>query len=449
MYFRKTFLAQASLVSAIAMSGCSDSGTAVIDLESPLNQTNPNPTVPQTESGQTSSDLLRETIFASTGESATAGQSFEEKTWSCATCHHAAAGFKSGITQGIGEGGVGFGEDGSQRRLSPLFDGMAEAGSSQQPDIQPFTSPTILNTAYQDVMLWNGQFGNAANSVNSGIPAEVLSTAGTPKEANLFFLSGLETQAIAGLGVHRLNIDDGSFLQTNNEYRQMFQAAYGAGSDNVKRDGAKAVAAFERTVLANQAPFQQWLRGDDSAMKEEQIQGAILFYGKANCVGCHQGPALSSKVGANEADLFMSIGFSDFTPEVDPNIHGLVSENDKNGRGGLTGEPGDNFRFKIPQLYNLADTTVFGHGGSFTDIREIIEYKNRAIPQNGLDAEFLDQRFVPLGLSPDEVDNLQHFLVSGLYDPDLARYQPASVPSGNCVVVDPLNLQDSSFCPDN
>ena len=108
---------------------------------------------------------LGKLLYHDTGFS-TEGNSNEEFSWSCATCHHAAAGFKAGIPQGIGEGGQGFGEDGSERTLSPLFNGDAPENSPQHPDLQPFASPTVVNTAYQDVMLWNGQFGNAIGSIN-------------------------------------------------------------------------------------------------------------------------------------------------------------------------------------------------------------------------------------------------------------------------------------------
>jgi len=94
--------------------------------------------------------IFHDTAFSLNGVSGTA------QTWSCATCHHAAAGFKSGVLQGIGEGGIGFGEDGSERTLKEGFNADAEEGSLNKPDLQPVTSPTVLNAAYQDVMLWNG-----------------------------------------------------------------------------------------------------------------------------------------------------------------------------------------------------------------------------------------------------------------------------------------------------
>lgn len=352
-------------------------------------------------------------------------------TYSCASCHHAAAGFKSGIPQGIGEGGEGFGLKGESRVFAASFD-KASANPQFIPDVQPLTSPAILNAAYQDVMLWNGQFGNAVNGiVNAGIADEILSTQGTPKAENARQLSGIEVQAIAGTGVHRLKTSDNSILQTNAEYIAMFNAAFPQGTDDATGDAGLAIAAYERTILANESPFQIWLKGDETAMTADEISGATLFFGKAGCADCHTGAGLSSDVGAAEEDMFFAIGFADFDPN-NPQITGTVGDGDSRGRGGFTGEEADDYKFKVPQLYNLADTSVFGHGASLNTIRDVVAYKNAAVAQKVLPASVLDQRFVSLGLTNEEIDYITTFLETGLYDPNLSRYVPNSLPSGNC-----------------
>lgn len=355
-------------------------------------------------------------------------------TWSCASCHHATAGFKAGIPQGIGEGGTGFGVKGESRKLTAGFD--KNAGEpSLVPDVQPFTSPSILNTAYQEVMLWNGQFGSMEGGlVNADLPSDVLNTEGTPKAENIRMLGGLEIQAIAGTTVHRLNTFEDSVLQTNDEYILLFEAAYPDGSLDVLEDAGKAIAAYERTVLANEAPFQRWLHGDESAMTESEIAGATLFFGKANCVSCHNGPALSSAVGADEESMFMAIGFADFDPNH-PQVTGTVTSADARGRGGFTKREEDDYKFKVPQLYNLADTNIFGHGASFTSIRDVIAYKNTGVPQKVIRQGQLDPRFQPLNLTEDEIDQIAAFLEFALYDPNLNRYVPDLLPSGRCFPV--------------
>lgn len=388
---------------------------------------------------------LGQFLFHETALGTDANNSARVGTYSCASCHHVAAGFKAGVPQGIGEGGNGFGINGEARVMAADFDATLPDGDPLKPDVQPLSSPTVLNTAYQEVMLWNGQFGNPIDGViNNGIDDSILSTTGTPKAANLERLAGVETQAIAGLGVHRLNVETDSVLQANADYLAAYQAAYGSDPDDADTlvNAAKAIAAYERVVLANEAPFQQWLRGDAEAMSESELRGAALFFGKANCVDCHRGPALSSEQGAAADALFFNIGFNDFDTE-DERIHGLVDDATRRGRGGFTGEIADNYKFKIPQLYNLADSNVFGHGASFTSIRQVVEYKNMGVPQNEMADENLSERLVPLGLGTSEINDLTEFLNSALYDANLERYVPNTLPTGTCFPVsDAQSIED-------
>jgi cytochrome c peroxidase len=121
------------------------------------------------------------------------------------------------------------------------------------------------------------------------------------------------------------------------------------------------------------------MRGDQSAMSDKEYAGGQVFFGDGGCVACHQGAAFSSPVGATADQVFFAVGFDD----LDVNeIIGEVPDGVRLGRGGFTQVEDDNYKYKVPQLYNLADIGVFGHGGSFSSIREVIEYKNDAIPQN-------------------------------------------------------------------
>ena len=354
-----------------------------------------------------------------------------DNTWSCASCHNGQNGFKSGIRQGIGEGGVGF-----DHRM------IADGVNPEDIDVQPVTSPTVLNTAFQEVMLWNGQFGNViAGNVNVGIDPDRHFTEGTPKEANLRNFAGLETQAVAGLGVHRMGDTENSILRTNETYRKMFTDAYGvAEPDDMLEATALAVAAYERTILANQSPFQAYLKGDVDAMTAEEVSGAEVFFGKGNCHSCHNGPALSSPVGAMADQVFMAVGFHDLDIWEDE-IVGEVNQATKEGRGGFTGDNMEKYAFKVPPLYNLIDTTVFGHGASFTSVEEVVRYKVAATPQHPeVETTDLDYRFTPLDLDEEEIANLVTFLEDSLHDPELMRYVPESLPSGNC----PINNDEES-----
>ena len=291
-----------------------------------------------------------------------------ENTYSCATCHFAEAGFQAGILQGLGEGGLGFGSAGEGRfpakHLLP-----------SKLDVQPLRTPSSMNLAYQVNLLWNGQFGAGGQNSDTydqwdNVP---------PTQLNYLGFEGLETQAIAGIKVHRMNFSQDKV--TNSPYQQMFDEAFYDWDESVRYSDTTAglaIAAYERTLLAYDAPFQRWLRGDYAAMSDEEKEGALLFFGKANCSDCHSSPALSG-------DGFEAIGLNDF---IEGEVFFLLPEGEAfKGRASFTKREEDLYKFKIPQLYNLKDSPFYGHGGSFTDIRELIEYKNRGQAENPIVSE--------------------------------------------------------------
>ena len=335
-------------------------------------------------------------------------------TYSCASCHHAAAGFQAGMAQGIGDGGVGFGLSGESRTKNSNY-------AEDSIDVQPIRSPTVLNSAYQKVMLWNGQFG--AVGPNEGTQAHW--SIGTPIETNNLGYEGVETQAIAGLKVHRMEIDP-DFIKST-EYKTLFDNCFPGSveSDRYNRENAGlAIAAYERTLLSNDAPFQKWLKGESSAMTNTQKLGGILFFGKADCFKCHNGPALNSME-------FFALGMNDL--DANGTFGNSPDDLTVRGRGGFTGTENEMYCFKVPQLYSLRYSKFYGHGASFTSIREIIDYKNKADKENiKVSESYLSKDFIPLNLTELEIEQLTDFVENALDDANLNRYVPSSIPSGNC-----------------
>jgi hypothetical protein len=122
--------------------------------------------------------------------------------------------------------------------------------------------------------------------------------------------------------------------------------------------------------------------------------------------------------------MFMTLGFHDLDMWEDE-IIGEVDEATKEGRAGFTGDEMEKYAFKVPPLYNLIDTTVFGHGASFTSVEDVVRYKVAAVPQHPeVEITDLDYRFAALDLTEEEVTNLVMFLEKSLHDPDLMRYVP-------------------------
>lgn len=339
------------------------------------------------------------------------------QTYSCASCHHAEAGFQSGLVQGIGEGGIGFGVKGETRLPSALY-------TIENIDVQPIRVPSVLHTAYQEIMLWNGELGGTG--LNIGTEDKWTNTG---NENNFTGLQGVEILGLASRTKHRLNPDTTWFAE-NETYKNLFDLAFPEIPETDRITSytvSLALGAYQRTLLANQSPFQRFLRGDKKAMTRDEKDGKTLFFGKAKCVNCHTGPGLSSM-------QFVALGMNDMQEGVNGAINVSPDNRESKGRGGFTGNEKDMYKFKVPQLYNLRDVTAFGHGGSFSSIEEVIRYKNAAIPQNSnVPQSQISKMFRPLLLTETEIDKLVKFVRDALYDPNLSRYTPATLPSGNCI----------------
>ncbi len=359
---------------------------------------------------------LGQMLFHETGLALSPKLDVSKGTYSCASCHFAAAGFQAGRHQGIGDGGVGFGANGEGRQPHALYD-------LDSIDVQPLRTPSALNGAYQEVTLWNGQFG--ATGPNAG--TESAWTAGTPKEKNLLGYQGLEIQAIAGLTVHRMVVNE--TVVTDLGYKADFDQVF-ASVDPSERYTAEyaglAIAAYERTLLANKSPFQDWLRGNSNAMSEQEKRGALLFFDVAQCGSCHTGPALNSME-------FYALGMKDLIDNPEPTYGASATSSANLGRGDFTGRSADMFKFKVPQLYNLTNSPFYGHGGSFRSIQHVVEYKNTAAYENpNVAPSQLARGFEPLKLNEQDITDITVFLSEALLDQSLERYEPASLKSGNC-----------------
>jgi len=326
-------------------------------------------------------------------------------TFSCSTCHHSGAGFRAGAQRSIGDGGSGWGQNGEGRRFAANYPGV-------DVDAPGLKSPTVLNSAFQKVMLWSG--GAGANGPNAGTDAAWGNIGGSA--ANHHGYDGLESQAIVALTVHRMfkPVATQQLIDDNPAYRALWDAVFPGEPVSDEKIGL-AIAAYERTVLANRAPFQRWLKGETGAMTEPQKRGALVYFSDdAACSDCHTGPALASMA-------FYALGMPDMPGESSL------------GRGEFLGEEESVFKFKVPSLYNLADSPFLGHGGTFSSVAEVVDYYVTGVPEQSLPAGRVTDQFHPLTLTTGQVADLIEFVRGALRDPELDRYVPSSVPSGGCI----------------
>ncbi|MEM6723044.1 MAG: cytochrome-c peroxidase, partial [Bacteroidota bacterium] len=105
------------------------------------------------------------------------------------------------------------------------------------------------------------------------------------------------------------------------------------------------------------------------------------------------------------------------------------------------------FKFKVPQLYNLKDSPFYGHGSTFTSVEDVVAYKNAGIAENtSVPAGQLASSFQPLNLTEYEIYQITAFVEDALYDPDLLRYTPNTLPSGLCFPNNDLDSKADLGC---
>ncbi|MEJ6614516.1 MAG: cytochrome c peroxidase [Saprospiraceae bacterium] len=335
-------------------------------------------------------------------------------TYSCASCHVSEAGFRPGNFQGIADGGVNFGIGGEDRVKNTLY-------ADDELDVQSARPLSMVNVAYVSNTFWNGQFGGG--NVNEG--TEDVWDLRDDTELNHLGFEGIETQNMDGLIAHRITINNE--LLDEYGYTFLFDQVFADVPVEERYTIATASLAFSayiRTILANRAPFQDWLKGDREALGYEEKKGAILFFEKAQCIQCHY----NQNLGSSE---FHALGVTDM--DQIPSYNTSPDDRRNLGRGGFTLQPEDNYRFRVPGIYNLQGANFYFHGASKTSIRDLVEYKNAAQSENSrVPQDLISSKFKPIGLTEEEKYHLIAFLENGLQDPDLKRYVPTSVLSGNC-----------------
>lgn len=337
-------------------------------------------------------------------------------TYSCGSCHIPEAGFKSGTRQGIADGGKGYGLNGEGRRRSGDYD-------TPEMDVQSARPLSLVNVGFVKNTTWNGRFG--AEGENLGTEDYWVESDGT--DMNVLGFEAIETQNLKGLETHRILITEDLIQEFG--YTQLFDAAFPELSEEDRYSnfgGSLAISAYIRTIISNKAPFQEWLKGDRAALSLEEKRGALLFFGKANCSNCHY----NENLGSGEMH---ALGVKD----IDDGTFFKTSEaelQDRNlGRGAFSGLQEDLYKFKVPGLYNSGDSNHYFHGSSALTLEEVIKYKNLAQTENeDIDQSLISDKFLPLNLTDEEQQQLIVFLNKSLRDPDLLRYKPTAIKSGQC-----------------
>ena len=268
---------------------------------------------------------------------------------SCASCHDPAHGWSNGERFATGiEGQVG--------------------GRS---------SPTIINVGYQYFQFWDGRaqfvegqaLGPIQNPIEMDMPLDKL--------------------------VVKLNAIEG--------YKEQFQSVF--GTDVTAEGIAKAIGAFERTILSGNAPYDRHRAGDEAALSEGAKRGLDVFFNSAHCSACHSGHNFSD-------DAFHNIGV------------GINDEKPDEGRYVVTKLLGDRGAFKTPTLREIDRTAPYMHDGRLKTLEEVVEYYDRG----GTPNPQLDEEIYPLNLTAQEKEDLVLFLREGLSSPDYPQMEAPTLP---------------------
>ncbi len=232
------------------------------------------------------------------------GRLSKDNSISCASCHDLAKGGTDQAQFSTGVGGA----------------------------IGDINAPTTFNSGYQFLQFWDGRAATLEDQAD-GPPNNPIEMASNWEE-------------IIGK------------LSEDTAFTEAFAAVYPDGWSKETITGA--IAAFERTLVTPNSPFDRFLLGDEEALTDAQKKGYALFQELA-CATCHVGPAMGGqsfeKMGL-KADYFADRG-----NVIKPDY----------GRFNVTGDEKDQYKFKVPTLRNITRTLPYMHDGTQTVLKEVVK----------------------------------------------------------------------------
>jgi cytochrome c peroxidase len=259
----------------------------------------------------------------------------KDKTISCASCHNPFHGFTDPARTSKGVGGKLGGRN----------------------------SPTVLNRLFSAEQFWDGRAKDLEEQAHGPLVNPVEMSMGSHNDVVA------RVRAIKG-------------------YAPLFKKAFGDDKIDMPRI-AQAIAAYERTVVSGDSPFDRYQAGDKDALSPSAVRGMELFNGKANCKACHTGFNFTDETYQN-----IGVGMDKPKPDL--------------GRYDVTKKQEDKGKFKTPTLRNIVLTAPYMHDGSETTLLEVVEFYNKG----GTPNPNLSKEIKPLNLSAQEKRDLVAFLES-------------------------------------
>lgn len=182
----------------------------------------------------------------------------------------------------------------------------------------------------------------------------------------------------------------------------------------------KAIASFERTLIAGDSPFDRYYFGmDQSAISESAARGSRVFRRKGNCAVCHE-LSINNALFTDNRFYNIGVGYKQLEPVLDEWLAATArgeqpdysawsdAQRSELGRYAVTKMPVDIGQFKTPTLRNVAFTAPYMHDGSIKTLEEVIEHYDKG----GENSRFVDAKVFPLHLTKQEKADLLAFLQS-------------------------------------
>lgn len=297
-------------------------------------------------------------------------------TISCSSCHDGDKGFTDNLPVSVGHHGL--------------------TGTRN--------APTVINAAFYKSQFWDGREPDLEGQSKGP------------------FVNPVE----AGLANHEPILQ---IVRSDPEYQAAFKQVFNVGGEQLTMDHvSKAIASFERSIVAGNSAFDRfYFKGDKSALTEQQQRGFQVFLAQGRCVSCHsieQDHALFSDSRFHNIGVGIN-AIQDDVPRLAPafleakakggEVDKMVLTDKKSselGRFAVTDGFNDLGAFKTPTLRNIALTAPYMHDGSLKTLKEVvIHYNNGGVtPANAQVNAFLSGGIRPLNLSDAQIDDLVAFM---------------------------------------
>ncbi|PWB93092.1 cytochrome-c peroxidase [Methylosinus sporium] len=266
-------------------------------------------------------------------------------------------------------------------------------------------APTVIDAAYFTSFFWDGR------------------SASLEDQSQHPFLNPVEM----GLPTHEPIL---VIARSDPFYVELFKKVFGKSGDGVTMDEVKkAIAAYERTLVSGDSPFDRWRFGhEENAISEAAKRGFEVFVGQGRCVSCHvieQDQALFTDnrfhnigVGVNRMQSAIPRLSAEFlnakSKGVDVDKAVLTDPmTSELGRFAVTDQFDVIGAFKTPTLRNVAVTAPYMHDGSLKTLKDVVEHYDNGGRSKGDPPQvndYLSGGIRPLNLSKQQQDDLVAFL---------------------------------------